>query len=474
MTLQGDYLPTWLQLVVDKFDKETSVKAFGINLIKVLRAHRTNKKLPLTERSVINYLTNVKKHLIRRGCINNPHFTQTVLFGTMQATGESDPESVKRELKVLSKFEQLDKYDQYRHWHELKNLYKQVEHIAGKFDRVLWSTEFFSLDWILNCQELSLEKYAFGSIKRLRDHSDKKLEEKLARNTFITETQEFLAFVLSGLYSPDSLGDMVCALALACGRRVCSFYINGRNFRRAGDKNEASCYYTERVKKRGPKQVVEIKIPLLCPWWLFWSCLNRFRRRITLRYGYALKTAQEVGAKRNWADNTHLKKRIGIDWKMKDLREVYVAAMLRIHASKLQTNVFVKAILGHENVKQSLNYTSLILDPLSPITQPVFPSEVSPNAELVQKGPRSFQTFCIESNLEKLIVSEKVEDTFETVATIDLKEPSLPSPEKMPKLEGAILESALLDPSRPAQTKLDYGMETEQQPPLAEQQSLCF
>lgn len=434
------------------------MQEFSRLLMDSLRSHRTNRGKPLSENTVMNYLTDVKKALIRNGRIMNPNFNKTILSETMRSTGDMESEMSTSEIKLVVKFQQLEPYEQYRHWKELKIHHETVYTIAGIFDRVVWSTPFFTVDYQLNSREMSVEKFSQGAVKRIKTQASIRLEEKLAKNTIIKDAQALVEFILSGLYSPDNVGDMICALALASGRRHCSFYINWKNFKRGADANQPLCYYTETVKKRGPKHTRTICIPLLCPWWLFKSCGNRLARRIELRYCRKFRDAQECNSKRSAIDNAHLKERIGDEWKMKDLRELYVAVTLKLHAEKRQHNTFVKAVLGHENIHESLHYTSLIIDPECKITQPVFPSDTTPDAKLVQAAPFK--------EMEIPLLAKIQEDP--------------PNDGTLTKMDIPLLEEA---PSRALTTgeetqpdvpELLFEGATEKRRPLAEQSSFCL
>lgn len=380
--------------------------------MEALQTHKPTLAL----QTALNYTSLVKKHLIRRGLIVNPNFARGIVMATMDGTAKMDSAVIKVEMKKAVDYEQSEPYEQYRLWKALKGY---GEEQLTPFERAVKGSIFYTLDFQLNAKYMGIDRYKPDARKIIEKKARSRLEEKLQRPKFISEAQSFMEFILSGLYSPDRVTDMLPGLALASGRRHCSFYINTDNFRRGSGRDAYDCEYTEIVKKRSKKQALTFRIPLLCPWWLFKTCLNRFTRLINTKYGKPFTTSQESNNKRSYIDNKHLRHRIGTEWTMRDLRHMYIALTLKIHADRMQQNAFVQAVLGHENIQQSLTYTGIILDPLCKITQPVFKNLKTPDRKMVVPGTKVFTNLYLHRSSDHFSVSELGSDDLKNTVTLD-------------------------------------------------------
>jgi len=321
--------------------------------------HYALKQHALGLKTVDNYLCETKKALILKGLIVNPLFHRTVRYSVIDKAREYDPKIGTEMLRKLAEFESLGKYDQYKIWRKIRPT--KPAWGDDEVDVAIRNTDFFTADYMANWKLMSLEAYQQGSIKELREKATERLEKKLKGPKFIAEPQDFMKFILSGLHSKANVTAMLPALLFCCGRRPSSLYIQVDDFEVYDTDSNYCCYFTERLKKRSLRDVIRIKVPLLAPYGLFKACLNRFRGLIKAKYKRDLETVAEVNTKRNRIDNEHIRKRMGENWSMRDLRPMYVQFMLKVAGEYVQSNVFIKGVLGHQDIHHSLHYSAIML-----------------------------------------------------------------------------------------------------------------
>jgi len=189
----------------------------------------------------------------------------------------------------------------------------------------LFQEPYLRQDLIINTD--ILDKNMYQEVVKM--NNDKLLARPMLK---IDSKTEFLQTTLRPLTEKDSdskewtMGDLFCALLLACGRRPSTLHLSLDRWALVPGKEDMNCIlFLETLKKRG-RLLEPSEIPLLCTGRVFLKALKRFQKKCRALPRHVpncdeTKAQALYGAlQREWCRDCHAGK-----FKPKDFRAVYSA-----------------------------------------------------------------------------------------------------------------------------------------------------
>lgn len=220
------------------------------------------KRLKLSSASKIKYMSYLKSLLLENGVLLNPNFTPHL---------EAMCNKYFKNQYLTKLFaQQSSNYARLRLWMHLQ--------FATPVDSPkLFKKRYTRKDFYVNANILD---------KNMWNDVQKAAQEKLMNRPEIKieNKTEFLQTSLKALEKNNeeaTLGDLFCALLLACGRRPSTLHLSCDRWALVPGKEDQNCIlFSETLKKRG-HLTGPVQIPLLCSGKTFLKALKRFQKKCT-------------------------------------------------------------------------------------------------------------------------------------------------------------------------------------------------
>lgn len=328
--------PQWLDIFANSWKDSVDDK----ENLDALKQMFDAKKLKVATMSF--YFSALKNLLILKNKITNQDFSTRIA----ELESNFDDQSDKLEARaIIAMFEVMPtSYSQYKYYLQIvkKPITKVKLFIKEKIP-------FFRPPWD-KCH-LSLNLLYPNSINEIKEKSDEVLKNTVP--VLIEKPSEFIDTILSGLYSCNKRL-LFPAILLACGRRYMGIILYSDDYKESSKGPEAyECKYTERLK-RGLKQtsdeIIETTIPLLCPFQLFRTALDRAMKTVECKMD---KKSIHRYISRNlsrWVQN-----RTNMKMKPHMLRSIYACCLAEQNKMAFVPGA-VSQSLQHENIYNALHY----------------------------------------------------------------------------------------------------------------------
>jgi len=278
---------------------------------EMIRECFNNKKL--SNPSKLKYMSYLKSLLIENGVLLNPYFTPHL---------EAVCSKYFKNRYLTKLFEQQStNYARWRLW----------THLQFATPRDVPQAHKLFLEPYL-CRDFWVSGDILGP--NLRKDVEKVNNDRLLtrQEVKIDNKTEFLQTTLRPLTEKDTdskewtMGDLFCALLLACGRRPSTLHLSLDRWALVPGKEDMNCIlFLETLKKRG-HMAEPAEIPLLCTGRVFLKALKRFQKKCRALPRHVpncdeTKAQALYGAlQREWCRDCHAGK-----FKPKDFRAVYSA-----------------------------------------------------------------------------------------------------------------------------------------------------